>query len=583
MPELPVTIWTAIASGALSVTLALIVTVAAEVSRRAQISKAAGARETWLLRAPLLPLVLAVIAGLVSVYALILHYAFRAVDFQLPATANITSPVVVAATLIAGVLTAAYAVLRLRAHLLTEAKGRLDAHGDERADERHRSDQEVAFTERFAKAVSLLASDQPISRIAGAHLILALGDEWLRAGAQQRCLDVLVSHLRGLRQSESFEDETGSRGVREEVRLITSEVVHRLVAEETPWKVRVGDFSGAVLADFDLTNLAAVALLDLRGSQVLGDLSIPATVSRSAPRLSGLVCEGDLRVEWGQTWNGVDLTNVEVVGSIELTGKVLPDAISGVNLRVGGDLSLAFKSFEGDVNLDAAVVRGGALIGSSDLGATFGSQEKPTMLSMVGASFGAFRLTHSSRGPQLDLTSAVGSVDLSHSVFPREVTVNDLDATAGFYLRGAEIKGPFVLDGATLPTVVDLDGLVLSASARSAIESSEFALRDRFLAHGQEMSPESVIEHDGRFDWLSAIESLRGSTGEDFMAELSKRLSLIDRDLPLDWQTRATFTARVMSEVSRAAAKVDAPESVQNLVQTTLRGSLGLAPTGEDR
>src|SRR5690554_4887002 len=107
MPELPVTIWTAIASGAVCLVLIAVVSLFAEVSRRRQLDVKRSSSESWLLRAPLLPLVLAVVAGLLSIYALILHYAFGAADFQLPATANVTSPVLVAATLIAGALTAA--------------------------------------------------------------------------------------------------------------------------------------------------------------------------------------------------------------------------------------------------------------------------------------------------------------------------------------------------------------------------------------------------------------------------------------------------------------------------------------------
>lgn len=581
MPSLSVTVWTAIASGALCAVLVAVVAVFARVSSRREAAENRHSGQTWMLRAPLLPLVVAVVAGLLAIYSLILHFAFGATDFHLPDAANVTSPVLVAATLIAGALTAAYAVLRLRAHLLAEAKGRLDAHGDERADERHRNDQEIAFTDRFAKAVSLLADSQPISRIAGAHLILALGDEWVRDGAQQRCLDVLISHLRGLRQSESFEDESTSRSVREEVRLITSEVLHRLAAGDHTWRVRSGDFSGAVVADFDLSDVSPFESLDLRGAQVLGDLSIPLKASGTAPRLAGLVCEGDVSIEWADTWVDLDLSNADVGGALALTGKVLPGALSAPSLHVGGDLVLGFESFEGDIVLDSSEIMGSAVVGSFELGATFGTETKPTWLSATGASFEAFSLRRSGRGPQLDLTGAAGAVDFSRSVFPVEVTANELDASTGLSLRGARFEGALVFDGAKVPSVIDLDGLYLSDRARSAISSSEFALRDQLLAHGQVVAPVRTAESDAGFDWRSAIEPLRDRAGEAFMAELESRLRRIESDLPLDWHTRRPFTARVMSEVSRAAAKVDAPKSVEDALHAALRDSLPLAPTEE--
>lgn len=582
MPELPVTIWTAIASGAVCLALIAVVSLFAEVSRRRQLDVKRSSSESWLLRAPLLPLVLAVVAGLLSIYALILHYAFGAADFQLPATANVTSPVLVAATLIAGALTAAYSVLRLRAHLLAEAKGRLDARGDERSDERHRSEQEVAFTERFAKAVVLLADSQPISRIAGAHLVLALGDEWSRDGAQQRCLDVLVSHLRALREKESFEDESSSRGVREEVRLITSELLRRLTEGSSPWSVRAGDFSGVVVADFDLTDMRPFPMLDLRGAKVLGDLTVPSAASVAAPKLSGIVCEGDLNVEWAEGWEYLDLSGAQVGGSVSVTGRILPGLLNATDLHAEGDLGFGFESFEGDVILDSAEIGGSAVVGSSELGATFGTEAKATVLSMVGASFQEFKLCRSVRGPQLDLTDAAGAVDLSHSVFPLEVTGNRLDASSGLYLRGARFEGALVLDDAAVPASIDLDGLFLSDSARSAISSSEFALRDRLLAHGQEKVPARAAEQEVAFDWRSAVEPLRESLGEPLMSEVEDRLQRVEADLPLDWHIRPPFTARVMSEVSRAVAKTDAPRTAENALQVALRRALPLAPTGEE-
>ncbi|CAN7310850.1 hypothetical protein LJR045_001621 [Microbacterium sp. LjRoot45] len=179
--------------------------------------------EPWLLRAPLLRLVLAVVSGLIALYSLLLLLAFGAEDFSLPDKANIASPVIVAATLIAGVLTAAYAVLKFRAHLLSEARGKIDAQEDQRAGDKHRADQEFALIERFSKAVGLLAAEQPISRIAGAHLVLALGDEW--TSGTQRCFDVLTSHLRALGENKAIEDDSlFGPGVREEIRLITAEL-----------------------------------------------------------------------------------------------------------------------------------------------------------------------------------------------------------------------------------------------------------------------------------------------------------------------------------------------------------------------
>lgn len=582
MPELPVTIWTAIASGAVCLVLIAVVALFAEASRRRQLDVKRNSSESWLLRAPLLPLVLAVVAGLLAIYALILRYAFGATDFQLPATANVTSPVLVAATLIAGALTAAYAVLRLRAHLLAEAKGRMEAHGDERADERHRSEQEVAYTERFAKAVALLADAQPISRIAGAHLILALGDEWPRDGAQQRCLDVLVSHLRALRENASFENESSSRGVREEVRLVTSELLRRLAEGTSSWSVRAGDFSGVLVADFDLTEIRAFPMLDLRGAKVLGDLAIPAAGSVAAPKLSGIVCEGDLNIEWADGWEDLDLSGAQLRGSASITGRTLRGLLNATELHTEGDLSFGFESFEGDVILDFAEIGGSAVVGSSELGATFGTEAKPTLLSLVGASFQEFKLRRSVRGPQLDLTDAVGAVDLSHSVFPIEVTGNRLDASSGLYLRGARFEGALVLNEAAVPASIDLDGLFLSDSARSAISSSEFALRDRLLQHGQEKMPARQVDQDVAFDWRSAVEPLRERLGEPLMSEVEDRLQRVEADLPLDWHTRPPFTARVMSEVARAVAKTDAPRTAEEALQAALRRALPLARTGEE-
>lgn len=559
---MPITAWTAIISGAVSIILVAVVAILAARSRSV---------EPWLLRAPLLWLVVAVILGLISIYSLLLLLAFDAPDFKLPTKTSVTSPVLVAATLIAGTLTAAYAVLRLRAHLLAEARGKLDAHGEERADERHRSDQEVALTERFAKAVGLLASEQPISRTAGAHLILALGDEWSRDGAQQRCFDVLISHLRGLRENQSFDDLASTRGIREEVRLITREVLRRLATGELAWKVKAGDFSGAVIADLDLVGLPVFRILDLSGAQVLGDLVIPNDVSESAPRLSGLVCEGDLTIHWSEHWADADLSSAQVGGSVALAGKALAGAFNGTGLHADGDLSLGFEAFGGDIVLDSVEVGGEAIIGSSELGALFGTDTHPTALSIVAGSFQKLELRRSARGPQLDLTGATGAVDLSFSVFPLEVTANELDASTGLHLKGARFESALVLDGAKIPVAIDLDGLILSEDARSAIESSEFSLRDRLLAHGQGERPVASTERDETFDWRNAIEPVRKQAGDQFMTELDHRLSRIEAELPLDWRTKPSFMAQVMSEVSRAAARVEAREESKRAVQSALR------------
>ena len=204
------------------------------------------------------------------------------------------------------------------------------------------------------------------------------------------------------------------------------------------------------------------------------------------------------------------------------------------------------------------------------------------MLSLVGACFQEFKLRRSVRGPQLDLTDAAGAVDLSHSVFPLEVTGNRLDASSGLYLRGARFEGALVLNEAEVPASIDLDGVFLSDSARSAISSSEFALRDRILAYGKEKASVRPVERDVAFDWRSAVEPLRESLGESLMREVADRLLRIEADLPLDWHTRRSFTARVMSEVSRAVAKTDAPGTAEKALQRALRRALPLAPTGEE-
>lgn len=597
MPEIAVTLWVATAGGLLSIALAIAVAVWVHTTRG---SSRVAAEAPWLLRAPLLPLVLAVVSGLVAVYSLILHFAFGAVDFQLPEKANIASPILVAATLVAGTLTAAFAVLKLRAHLITEAKGELDANSELRAGERHRNDQEAALSERFAGAVALLADQQPISRIAGAHLVFAIGDEWKNIGAQQRCFDVLLSHLRGLNRSESFEDVAESQASREEVRLITGELLRRLGEGHSAWAVTAGDFSGAVVADFDFAGVAKLDRLDLSGAHVLGDLSIPVKASESAPILAGLLCEGNLTVQsdpdWGETrGRALDLSDAEVAGSVILTGSsgksVLTGDLIASGLVVRRDLGLDFDLFLGDVILDSASITGLVMVGSPERGAFYGTvteageepERKPTRVSAVGTIFREFRLRRSEQGPRLDLTDAEGGVDLSGSTFYVEVTANNLNASDGLQIKDASFNSLFVLDGATTPNKVDLDGVYFSKSAKGAFRSSDFALRDQLLAHGVEAKPERVFRHDAEFDWKSAIAPYLEQCSPELIDDLEERLSLLETSLPVDWNTRTTFTAQVMSAVSRAVAKTDASQGVEDTLQRALRDSLPLMSDEQER
>lgn len=524
----------------------------------------------------MIPLVLAVVLGLVSTYALLLLFAFGAHDFRLTATDSRASPVVVAATLIAGALTAAYAVLRLRAHLLAETRGKLDLHGDARADEKHRSEQEDALVERFSQSVALLAADHAISRIAGAHLILALGDEW--PGGAQRCLDVLVSHLRGLRESNSVEDSAVPRGVREEVRLITRGLFFRLSKSEPRWDVRSGDFSGTALDGVELDEVLPFSTLDLREAHIFGSLAIPATSSPLAPLLAGLRCEGDLTIEYAPGWGAVDLSNGSVRGSVSIVGEALAGEFNATGLRAGESLNLSFETFRGDVLLDSLDVQGEVRVGLLELGAAFGLEDAPVDLSLVDASFGLLALQRLTRGPRLNMSGATGSVDLAESVFPFEVTANDLDASSGFSLRGARFGDAFVLDGAKLPEVVDMDGLYLSDYARSAIESSEFPLRARMLGllQGKASSSATAGHHD--FDWRGAIEPLRERAGSKLMKELEGRLTRIEANLPLDWANKASFAAQVASEVSRAVARVGAAPDIERSLQSSLRDLIHPSP-----
>lgn len=571
---MPITGGVAICGAACS--LALVVIAAIIAARRKS-------SEPWLLRAPLLWLVLAVLLGLISIYSLLLLLAFDAPDFKLPSSANVANPVLVAATLVAGALTAAYAVLRLRAHLVAEEKGRIDARGDTRADDRHRSDLEAALIERFAKAVELLASDQAISRIAGAHLVLALGDEWKRGA--QRCLDVLVSHLRGLRENYSFDDDTGSSyGVREEVRLITTEVIRRLSVSEDRWDVRAGDFRGAVLGDVDLAEIRSLSVLDFREARILGDLTISRRASHEVPQLAGLTCDGDLSVAWTKSQNSeeaesrdeIDLSGSSVSGSIVFSGDLLDRDLKCSDLRAGGDFSLAFEEFGCDVTLDAAAIQGEIRIGSAALSSVFGINGEQTSLSLADATFSKLTLRNLSSGPLLNLAGANGEVDLSDSRFPFEVVANQLDASSGLNLRRAKFEAALVLDGATIPPAVDVEGLVLSASAYSGIQSSDFAFRERLLGSREVTIPVQHLASDSTFDWRGAMEPLRDGADPTFVEELERRLAHAETNLPLDWQQRTTFTSQIMSDVSRAAAKTDQTEDVTRSMQAALRESLGL-------
>lgn len=572
MIPLTITAWTAIAAFALCLVLMCVTAFAARPSRGSESASITLTTTTapWLLRAPLLPLVLAVVTGLIASYALLLHFAFGARDFKLSPATTGANPVLVAATLIAGALTAAYAVLRLRAHLLVETRSRLEAHGDSRADEKHRSDQEVALVDRFSKAVALLAADQAISRIAGAHLILALGDEW--STGTQRCLDVLVSHLRGLRENNTLGDEAVPRGMREEVRLITSEIFRRLSNGGPRWEVRAGDFSGTALDGVELEDAAQVASLDLRGAHILGDLSVPATSSLEAPLLADISCDGDLFVECSPDWTELDLTRAAVAGSIHITGAAPAGTLAGTELQAGGSLNLSFGVFQSDVTLDGVEVEGDIRVGLAALGAAFGVDgDAPVDLSLVNASFGRLALQRVTRGPRVNVSGAVGVVDFTSSVFPFEVNANRLDASAGLHLRGARFEDALILDGATVPEVVDLDGLFLSDTACSAIESSDFSLRDLMLSATRAKPPRQGSTDGAGFDWRSAIEPLRERAGTHLMQELETRLKGLEANLPLDWRNKTSFAAQVASEVSRALARADAAKDVADEIQSALR------------
>lgn len=567
-----ITTWTASAAAGCSLVM-IVLTVLMTRSARKKLTRIDASIEVggiWLLRAPLLPLVLAVVFGLIALYALLLHFAFGASDFKLPSTTTGANPVLVAATLIAGALTAAYAVLRLRAHLLAESRSRLEAHGDLRADAKHRSDQEVALAERFSKAVELLAADKPISRIAGAHLILALGDEW-PSGAQ-RCLDVLVSHLRGLRENNTLTDEAVPRGMREEVRLITSEIFRRLSDRGPHWKVRAGDFSGTALDGVELEDGIQLASLDLRGAHILGNLSIPATSSREAPLLAEICCDGDLSVEYSSDWPELDLTRATVAGSIHITGEAPPGELTGTELQAGGSLNLSFDVFRSDIMLDGAEVQEDIRVGLTTLGATFGAEgDAPVDLSLVNASFGRLALQRVTRGPRVNISGAVGVVDFTSSVLPFEVNANRLDASTGLHLRGARFEDALILDGATVPEFVELDGLFLSDTARSAIESSDFSLRDLMLAATRSKPLRQGSTHGAGFDWRSAIEPLRERAGTLLMGELEMRLKTLEANLPLDWRNKPSFAAQVTSEVARAVARADVARDTADEIQMALR------------
>lgn len=569
MDDWPVTSWTAIVCGVLCIVLTTFVTWKAhKVEKRKN--------DPWLLRVALLPLVLAVIFGIVTFYSLLLRFAFGAKDFALPESAGVTSPVLVGATLIAGTLTAAYAVLRLRAHLLAEARGRLDVVEDERANEKHRADREAALIERFAKAVALLADDHAISRIAGAHLVLSLGDEW--SNGTRRCFDVLTSHLRGLNEQIDSDDRVlqAARGVHEEVRLITTELLRRLSSSETSWCVTSGDFQGVILGDADFTGVRSLKELDLTQSRVLGDLRLPAEITAASPRLSGLTCSGDIEIQWNQSWEDLDMRGSVVRGSLTVYGKSLGGSFTAHDLEVIGDVVLSFEEFAADVLMDNAEISGEIQIGSKRLRSRFGSDSKQTSLSLVESSFAGLKLQHSRPGPRLDLTEATGSVDLSYSWFPFKVTANQLHASSGFTLKRTRFDDELVLDRAELAQEMDLEGMRLSERARSAIESSDFVLKERFVAVRDQPAPllkrTAVLEvEEPEFDWPSALASINQQISPSFASRIEERLMDIDKNLPVDWQNKESFLSSIMTRVARAAAQTNASDEDARRVKAALR------------
>jgi hypothetical protein len=575
MMEWPVTLTTA----AICVVLcAVLVAVVAVVARQASGWQKG---DPWLLRAPLLPLVIAVVVGLIGLYSLLLLVAFGAQDFALPATANAANPVLVAATLIAGALAAAYAVLRLRAHLLAEGRGRLDVTEGERAAQKHRTEQESALIARFSTAVGLLADDHAISRIAGAHLVFVLGDEW--KNGTQRCFDVLVSHLRGLRENTGLDalGETGARGIREEVRLITAELLRRLSSQDSSWQIRAGDFQGVVLGDADFSGIAGLSGLDLSHSRLLGDLRIPLGATETSPSLMHMKCDGEVEIQWDPAWFELNAASTVVEGNFSLVGEKMEGTLNAQELRVGGDLVLGFEEFEGDLFLDDSEVRGEIQVGSKTLRSRFGNGEKKITLSLAESTFAKFILRNSASGPLLNLSGASGAIDLSDSAFPFEVTANELDASSGMTLRRSRFDDAFVLDGASLPDVIDIEGLYLSVSARNAIESSDFAHRDLLIAPAERKAVLAISS--SVFDWRPVVESMRNQISADFLAHVEERLEGVEKDLPLDWSNRETFTSLIMREVSRAAAQADAPDSSSKLVKDSLRESLNLAGNANAR
>jgi hypothetical protein len=584
-PEWPVTAWAAVVCGAVFVILVLWMLVGFNRGRSGT------GTEPWLLRAPLLRLVLAVVSGLIALYSLLLLLAFGAEDFSLPDRANVASPVIVAATLIAGVLTAAYAVLKFRAHLLSEARGKIDAQEDHRADDKHRADQEFALIERFSKAVGLLATDKPISRIAGAHLVLALGDEW-KSGTQ-RCFDVLTSHLRALGENE--DDALSSPGVREEVRLITAELARRLTGAEAVWRIESWDFRGTVLGELNLAIAGGLKSLDFTGARVLGDLSLTRPADSVVPVLAGIECDGDLALSWDfdtmdrpvdAVRDTLNLSSARVGGSLSVAGHILDYDLRVTDTEVGGELSLAFEEFTANIYLDQMVIGGEARIGSKTLRTSFsqpptgGDSRAATSLTVADSTFSSLRLCNAVPGPQLDLSGAAGYVDLSHSRFSSEVTANDLDASAGLSLRQTRFDATLILDRATLPEAMEIEGLQLSQQARSGLESSEFPFLELLFESAEAdtapvVAAVPVVASNG-FGWRAVLDSLRDDYPASFFEQLERRLERLETDIPVDWQARETFAAGVMSAVSRAAAIADLADSDTVQVQAALRSGLGL-------
>ena len=83
-------------------------------------------------------------------------------------------------------------------------------------------------------------------------------------------------------------------------------------------------------------------------------------------------------------------------------------------------------------------------------------------------------------------------------------------------------------------------------------------------------------------DGAKSVEGTGGSLSE-LIDDLEARLSQLEGSLPVDWHARPTFTAKVMSAVSRAVAKADASQATEKTLQRALRDSLQLASDEQER